>query len=124
MGPHRDRQHTRPQGVLVTTRAVRRRLAVAVLASCSAALTRCGTDLSPEVHPGAAAVVGDGRIPLDTVDDMAEGFCDWQESRTDGAPQKFPMAFLRAVFVDHLVQSEVLEQYADEHDLEAEQLSE
>ncbi len=105
----------------MTTRAVRR-LAVAVLACCATTLTACGSDLSPDVHPGAAAVIGDDEITLDEVDDFTDNICDWQQHSGAGNGQAFPMAFLRALSVEHLVNSRVVDLYAEEHDLEADKL--
>lgn len=105
------------------TRALR--LSVAALAGGALSiLAGCGTDLDPDMHPGSAAVVGDERISIDAVDDMADGLCDWQIAAVpDEQRQPLPMAFLRSVSVDGLINEEKLEQYAAAHGLEPERLS-
>ena len=94
-----------------------RRLA-AVLTLGALALTGCGSDLGSPGAAGAAAVVGDEEISLDTVDDFAEVYCEFQTPALQQSEQKAPMMVFRSAGLDVLVQEEVARQYAEAHDLE------
>lgn len=102
----------------MTTRHVRRRLAAAVLAGCTAVVAGCGSDLSPDVHPGSAAVVGDDEIALDAVDDLADDLCDLIEPQLQANQLAWSTAKMRAIALDSLLTDLLTRRFADEFDLE------
>lgn len=97
---------------------MRTRLTAFATAVALAGLAGCGTDLAPQVHPGAAAVVGDTTISLEEVDELALELCQLQVASLQQAGQAEPLAFYRALAVENLARYEVARQYAEEHDLE------
>lgn len=97
---------------------MRTRLAALVATAALAGLTACGTDLSPEVHPGAAAVVGGTTISLEEVDELATDLCSVDRPARESAGQAGALGFYRGLAVQNLGDYELARQYADEHDLE------
>jgi hypothetical protein len=97
---------------------VRTRLAALVAAAALAGLTACGTELAPEIHPGAAAVVGGTTISLEEVDELALDLCAVDRPARESAGQAGPLGFYRGLALQNLGDYELVRQYADEHDLE------
>lgn len=102
------------------TRAVRRRLAVAVLVVCATALTGCGSDaLSPELHPGAAAVAGDYEVTMEELDEMSDDLCRLIEPQLEANGDAFPMARIRAIALTNLlIEGEMTRRFAEDQDVE------
>jgi len=96
--------------------SIRRSVPPLVLAL--AVLTACGTDLAPEVHPGAAAVVGGTTISLDEVDELALDLCSVERPARESQGDPAPLGFFRGLAVENLAGYELARQYADEHGLE------
>lgn len=82
------------------------------------ALAGCGTDLAPDVHPGAAAVVGDTTITLDEVDDVAEDLCSVARPFNEGRGQAVALGVYRGIAVRSLADYELARQYAEAEGLE------
>ncbi|WP_156388821.1 MULTISPECIES: hypothetical protein [unclassified Nocardioides] len=82
------------------------------------ALSGCGSDLGPDVHPGAAAVVGDHEISIDQVDARAREFCDFNLESLHAQKLEVPMALARSAAIEDLATEQVAEQYAEAHDLD------
>jgi hypothetical protein len=97
---------------------VRTRLAALVAAAALAGLTACGTELSPDVHPGAAAVVGGTTISLEEVDELATDLCSVDRAARESAGEAGALGFYRSLAVQNLGDYELARQYADEHGLE------
>ena len=97
---------------------MRIRLAVALSAVSMLALSGCGSDLGPDVHPGAAAVVGGHEISIDQVDARAKEFCDFNLENLRAQKLEVPMALARSAAIEDLATVQVAEQYADAHDLD------
>jgi len=88
---------------------------LAVLGLAALLLAGCGP-----VHPGAAAVVGDTRIPMSDVDDVASVYCaasrqQAQQAQQGGAGAVDNVALRRQSLADLLV-GEVADQIAQERD--------
>lgn len=79
------------------------------------ALTGCGSDLGPDLHPGSAAVVGDQRISVDEVDDLSGMLCGFY-GVVAGSPGSVGM--VRAQVLDAKVQEAQAEAYAEEFDVD------
>lgn len=92
--------------------------AVAVGAVSLLALSGCGSDLGPTLHPGQAAVVGDHEISLDEVDAGAEAFCAAVLKDPSRQWKAQPMSGFRTDYVDALVKEELAKKYAEAHDLD------
>lgn len=89
-------------------------LGVAALVS----LTGCGSSLSPQMHPGAAAVIGDSDpITLEQVDAEAEDVCRLFEPQFQQMQNALPMSAVRSIGLDLLVQQRAAELYAEAHDI-------
>ncbi|MBC9227695.1 hypothetical protein GL325_15305 [Aeromicrobium sp. 636] len=86
---------------------------LAVLGLAALLLAGCGP-----VHPGAAAVVGDTRIPMSDVDDVASVYCvaSKQQAQQGGAGSVDSAALRRQSLADLLV-GEIADQIAQERDL-------
>lgn len=97
---------------------MRTRLAALVAAAALAGLTACGTELSPDVHPGAAAVVGGTTISLEEVDELATDLCSVDRAARESAGQAGALGFYRGLAVQNLGDYALARQYADQHDLE------
>ncbi|MCL3839184.1 hypothetical protein [Aeromicrobium duanguangcaii] len=86
---------------------------LAVLGLAALLLAACGP-----VHPGAAAVVGDARIPMTDVDDVASVYCTASQQQAEQAQQQGGggvdgVALRRQALADLLV-GEVADQIAQE----------
>lgn len=97
---------------------MRTRLTALVAAAALAGLTACGTELAPDFHPGAAAVVDGRTISLDEVDEFALELCSVDAAAREEAGQPGALAFYRGLAVQTLTDYELARQYADEHGLE------
>ena len=100
--------------------SIRRSVPVVFLsvAGLAAGLTACGTDLAPEVHPGAAAVVGETTISIDEVDELALDLCSVERPVREQQGDPAPLGFFRGLAIENLAGYELARQYAEEHDLE------
>lgn len=83
-----------------------------VLALTATGLAGCAGDLAPDMHPGAAAVIGDTTIGFDEVDELARDICGI------AGGEARPLGFFRAVAVGNLAGYEAARQYAEARDLE------
>lgn len=93
--------------------------ALAVLSVLAAAtLTGCGSELSPDVHPGLAAVVEGEDVTLDEVDDYAEELCAWQEPNLEQGKIAWPMSYVRTVAVDSIVNGLLTDRFAETLDFD------
>lgn len=102
----------------MTSRPRHRLTSAVVLATSVAVLTGCGSDLSPDVHPGSAAVIGDDEISLDEVDDLAEDLCHLIEPQLEANQLAWSTAKMRAISLDSLLTDALTHRFADEFDLE------
>lgn len=94
---------------------MRTRLSAAVVSAVAVlgGLSGCGSDISPDMHPGQAAVVGDEGVTLDEVDDLTDSICRGNEEALKSSGLVLPMAYLRSVSLDTLVQHQLLRQFAE-----------
>ncbi|WP_062216464.1 SurA N-terminal domain-containing protein [Streptomyces sp. NBRC 109706] len=86
----------------------------AALLAAAPLLTGCSTDS----HPGAAAVVGDERITVSSVQAQVETVREAQREQPDADQLLASSAGLTRAMVDHLVYQEVLEQTAEAYGVE------
>jgi len=85
--------------------------AVAALVGLSA----CGTELSPDVHPGRAAVVeGGDDVTFEQVDELAGRLCAWQEPLLEQNDVVWPMSYVRTVAVDTLVVDQLVRRFGED----------
>lgn len=83
------------------------------------ALSACGSDtVRNQGHPGAAVVVGDERISLDAVDDLAQRYCSLYLKANGEQAAALPLQVLRNDSVQILTDAEVARQYVAAHDLD------
>lgn len=83
------------------------------------ALSACGSEtVRNEAHPGAAVVVGDQRIALDDVDDLAQRYCDLYLKANGEEAGALPLQVLRNDSVQLLTDAEVARQYAEAEGLD------
>lgn len=83
----------------------------AALAAATLLLAACG-----QVHPGAAAVVGDTRIPMDEVDALSAAYCQATIAIGDSQGQPAPAAegiVSKRTVLGALLQLEIARQAAD-----------
>lgn len=97
---------------------MRTRLTALVAAAALAGLTACGTELAPEIHPGAAAVVDGSTISLEEVDELALELCSVDRPAREASGQPAALGFYRGLAVQNLTDYELARQYADAHGLE------
>jgi hypothetical protein len=78
-------------------------------------LSACGTELSPDVHPGRAAVIEDGDdVTFDQVDELAGRLCTWQEPVLKQNKVVWPMAYVRSIAVDTLVVDQLVRRFGED----------
>lgn len=94
---------------------MRTRLAALAGAGALLVLTGCGSDLGPDLHPGAAAVVGDESISIESVDDLSSELCGFysQVAGTSGS-----VALVRSQVLSTKLSGLKAELYAEEFDLD------
>jgi hypothetical protein len=97
---------------------VRTRLAALIGVVALTSLAGCGSDLGPDIHPGSAAKVGDVDVSLAEVDDFADSLCAWQEPTMEQDGLAWPMAYVKAVAMDNIVDDLLTRQFAAEKGLE------
>lgn len=95
---------------------MRTRLAALAGAGALLVLTGCGSDLGPQMHPGAAAVVGDERISIESVDELSSELCGFY-SKVSGSNAS--VAMVRAQVLSTKVSGLKAELYAEEFDLDS-----
>lgn len=118
MGAHVTHATLDPEGAP----AVRTRLiALAVTLAAAGGLSGCGSELSPDVHPGRAAVVDGQDVSFEQVDELSDQFCEWQRPVLESRKVSLPMSYIRTVAVDSFVDDIVLRAWADEQGLDSEE---
>lgn len=91
----------------------------AVVALGLLAFSACGSDtVRNEAHPGAAVVVGDERVSLDDVDDLAQRYCALYLKANGDEAAALPLQVLRNDSVQILTDAEVARQYVEANDLD------
>lgn len=96
---------------------MRTRLPAAALAAVAAlgGLSACGTELSPDVHPGRAAVVeGGDDVTFEEVDGLAARLCAWQEPALEQNDVVWPMSYVRSIALDTLVVDQLVRRFGEE----------
>jgi hypothetical protein len=96
---------------------VRTRLPAAALAAVAAlgGLSGCGTELSPDVHPGRAAVIeGGDDVTFEQVDELAGRLCAWQEPVLEQNNVVWPMSYVRSVALDTLVVDQLVRRFGED----------
>lgn len=97
---------------------VRTASAVAVGAVALLALSGCGSDLGPDLHPGQAAVVGDHEISLGEVDSNAASYCRALLPSLAQSELALPMSSIRDELVSVMVDENLARQYAEANDVD------
>jgi hypothetical protein len=84
----------------------------AVTVAALLGLSGCGGDLGPDLHPGTAAVVGDMKISLDTVDTKAKELCRFgvESGQLESA---VPMASVRSSYLQTVIDHELAQQFVE-----------
>lgn len=96
-----------------------RRLRAAVLsAAVLTALSACGSDLGPELHPGAAAVVEGETVSLDQVDEFTDDYCALFATVLEERGDVVPLGQMRTFVLSTLIEDELLHRFAEEQGLE------
>ncbi|QIX27832.1 hypothetical protein ncot_15465 [Nocardioides sp. JQ2195] len=92
--------------------------AVAVGAVAVLALSGCGSDLGPDLHPGQAAVVGDHEISMSEVDSRADAYCTALLPGLAQSEIALPMSSIRDELVSVMVDENLARQYAEANDID------
>lgn len=95
------------------TRLVRRLSAAVIGVAALALLSGCG-----EIHPGAAAQVGEQRVNMSEVDDDAADVCKAFEPQFEQQQQVIPMRYVKQAVVQAATMRELARQVAEERDIE------
>lgn len=91
----------------------------AVLGACAlVGLTGCGSSLSPDLHPGRAAVVGDQEITIADVDSHADALCEASRAQLAQSGAALSMASMRNEYLTVLTQESLARQYVEATDLD------
>jgi peptidyl-prolyl cis-trans isomerase SurA len=83
----------------------------------SGVLSGCGV-AGTSFHPGVAAQVGDDRITVSEVDDVASSYCSAIKEQLSGEKQVLPLRYLRAGIAGQLVLVAAAQQLADKYSVE------
>jgi hypothetical protein len=89
-----------------------RALVPVVVASAALVLSGC------DIHPGAAAQVGDKSISMSTVDDTADAYCRAIEKQLVGNSQVVPQGYFRGGVAGTLALRSVADQLASDYGVE------
>ncbi|WP_240617386.1 hypothetical protein [Nocardioides speluncae] len=97
------------------TGSVRRRLAAAAIGVAAVSLLAgCG-----QIHPGAAAQVGEQRVTMSEVDDIAADVCTAFEPQFQQQQQIIPMRYVKQAVVQAATMRELVRQVAEERAVDA-----
>lgn len=97
---------------------IRPTAAAAVSVVSLLALSACGSDLSPDLHPGSAAVIGEDTISISEIDDRAEAFCVSALPGLQQSDVALPMSAIRGEYVRVMSEEALARQYADSNDVD------
>ena len=100
------------------TRPSRIHAALIVPLAALATLTGCGSALDTDIHPGAAAVVGDRSISISEVDDFADEYCSLFGLVLQQRGEKVPLGQIRTFAVTSILEDELVHRFAEEEGLE------
>ncbi|HEY3530078.1 MAG TPA: hypothetical protein VGK78_13105 [Nocardioides sp.] len=104
---------------MILSRQRRRPVALVGLAAAGLLLTGCGSSIG--IHPGSAAVIGDDRVSMSTIDNTATLYCKafvtaQQSQQQQSGPA--PMGLFRSFAAAGLAKRALGEQLADEYGVE------
>lgn len=98
---------------VVRTGSVRRIAAAVIGVAAVALLAGCG-----EIHPGAAAQVGEQRVNMSEVDDDAADVCKAFEPQFQQQQQVIPMRYVKQAVVQAVTMRELARQVAEDRNIE------
>lgn len=87
-------------------------------ATALVALSGCGSDLGPELHPGQAAVVEGESVTFEQVDDFTDDYCALFSTVLQQRGEVVPLGQIRTFVVSSFVEDELLHRFAEEEGLE------
>lgn len=97
---------------------MRIRLAAALSTVSLLALSACGSDLSPDIHPGSAAVIGEHKISISEVDTLSDAYCTSALPGLRANNVELAMSVIRSEYIRVMSEEAIAHQYADAHDLD------